>query len=120
MKRCKVIALLVIGQRHDEAAQQKGPLSLAEAALVGMTKDNSTEFRGDPKKAIEWLDKVAESAPDTDWGKDAKKFADELRNLNTQDQVVKLQTSVYSALTPSLPGFDPKMPRDPTHGFPGP
>ncbi|MFM8274617.1 MAG: hypothetical protein ACKODX_20125 [Gemmata sp.] len=90
----------------------------AEAALVGMTRDNSTEFRGDPKKAIEYLDKVAAAAANTDWGKDAKKLADELRNLNTQDQVIKLQTSAYG-IAPALgPGLDPRMPRDPAHGFP--
>ncbi|MBP3955869.1 hypothetical protein J8F10_11290 [Gemmata sp. G18] len=89
----------------------------AEAALVGMTKEGQQDqFRGDPKKAVEWLDKVAESAPDTDWGKDSKKLADELRNLNTQDQVIKLQTSAYNIPAPTLPGLDPKMPRDPIHG----
>ncbi|AMV27152.1 hypothetical protein VT84_22310 [Gemmata sp. SH-PL17] len=83
----------------------------AEAVLVGMLKDDSLDqFRGDPKKAIDWLDKVAEAAPDTNWGKDSKKLADELRNLNTKDQIVKLQTTVYSIQAPSLPTLDPKMP----------
>ena len=90
----------------------------AEAVLVGMSKEGQVEqFRGDPKKAIEWLDKVTAAAPETDWGKDAKKLADSLRNQNTQQQVVNLQSSVY--VIPTLPKFDPKMPFDPTHGFPG-
>ena len=83
----------------------------AEAALVGMPKEGQiAEFRGSPAKAVEWLDKVADAAPDTDWGKDAKKFADTLRNLNTQQQVVQLHSSVY--VTPTLPKFDPKTPFD--------
>ncbi len=91
----------------------------AEAVLVGMPKEGQlVEFRGSPAKAIEWLDKVAEAAPDTDWGKDAKKFADTLRNLNTQQQVVALHASVYD-LSPTLPKFpfDPKAPKDAAHGF---
>lgn len=99
----------------------------AEAVLVGMPKEGQVvdplnpkaiESRGNPAKAIEWLDKVYEAAPETDWGKDAKKFADTLRNLNTQQQVVQLQSSVYD-LTPTLPKFpfDPKAPKDAAHGF---
>ena len=88
----------------------------AEAVLVGMPKEGQLEqFRGDPKKAIEWLDKVAEAAPDTDWGKDSKKFADTLRNQNTEQQVRLLQTSVYDT-APSLPGLG-SGPLPP--GFPG-
>ncbi len=91
----------------------------AESALVGMLKDDTLDqYLGDPKKAIEWLDKVAETAPDTDWGKDSKKLADTLRNQNTQQQVRDLQRSVYLIPTPSFPGFDPKMPKDAAHGFP--
>lgn len=93
----------------------------AEAALVGMPKESRAanpldprplapgDSRGDPKKAIEWLDKVAEAAPDTDWGKDSKKLADSLRNQNTEQQVRMLQGMVYE-LRPALPKFDPKMP----------
>ena len=94
----------------------------AEAVLVGFPKEGQLlQFRGDPKKAVEWLDKVAEAAPDTDWGKDAKKLADTLRNQNTEQQVRTLQTMVYD-ISPSLPPgfpFDPRMPMDPAHGFPG-
>jgi hypothetical protein len=92
----------------------------AEAVLVGIPMEGQVEkFRGDPVKAIEWLDKLADTAPETDWGKDAKKLADVLRNQNTKDQVVTLQASLFD-LSPSLPkfpGFDPKMPRDAIHGF---
>ena len=94
----------------------------AEAALVGMLKDGTIDqYYGDPAKAIEWLDKVTEAAPDTDWGKDAKKLADSLRNMNTKQQVIEVQRSVYimPTLGPKMP-FDPtgKMPQDPAHGFP--
>ncbi len=90
----------------------------AESALVGMLKDGSLDqYRGDPGKAIEWLDKVAQTAPETDWGKDSKSLADTLRNQNTQQQVVTLQRSAYLIPTPTIPKFDPKMPFDP-HGLP--
>ena len=95
----------------------------AEAVLVGMPREGQLEQRlGDPAKAIEWLEKVANDAPETDWGKDARKLADTLKNQNTQQQVVTLQAMVY--VMPTLPDpkmpFDPRMPLDPTHGFPGP
>lgn len=79
----------------------------AEAVLVGIPKAGQvTERRGDPKKAIEWLDKVAEAAPETDWGKDSKKLADVLRNQNTEQQVATLQARLFdvSAGLPGLPG----------------
>jgi len=80
-----------------------------------MPKEGQLEQRrGDPKKAVEWLGKGAQAAPDTDWGKDAKKLADTLRNQNTEQQVVTLQAMVYD-LTPSLPGFGGPLPP----GFPG-
>jgi hypothetical protein len=90
----------------------------AEAVLVGVPKEGQVEqFRGDPAKAVELLDKVAEAAPETPWGKDAKKLADALRNQNTKDQVITLQSMMFR-LTPSLPGGTfPKMPNDPAHGF---
>lgn len=84
----------------------------AEAVLVGIPKAGQvTERRGDPKKAVEWLDKVAEAAPDTEWGKSAKKLADALRNQNTEQQVATLQTSLFD-ISPDLPR--PKLP-----GLPG-
>ena len=77
----------------------------SEAVLIGMTKEGQiADFRGSPQKAIEWLDKVAEAAPETDWGKDAKKLADTLKNQNTKDQVITLQSMVYD-LKPTLPKF---------------
>jgi hypothetical protein len=89
----------------------------AETSLVGMLKDGTLDqYYGDPAKALEWLDKVAEAAPDTDWGKDSKKLADTLRNMNTKQQLVELQRSVY--IMPTLPVFNPKMPFDPTGKMP--
>jgi hypothetical protein len=99
----------------------------AEAVLVGYPKEGQVanpldpkplESRGDPKKAIEWLNKVAEAAPDTDWGKDAKKLAETLQNQNTEQQVRTLQSMVYD-LSPALPKFDPKAPNFPGLGGPG-
>jgi hypothetical protein len=89
----------------------------AEAALVGMLKEGTLDqYYGDPTKAIEWLDKVAEAAPKTDWGDDAKKLADSLRN--SKQLVLDVQRSTY--LMPTLPGFG-KMPKDDIHGgFGGP
>lgn len=91
-------------------------LAKAESALVGMPKEGTlSEFRGDPKRAIELLDQVADAAGETPWGKDAKKLADVLRNQNTQEQLQTLQRSLYDA-TPKLPGtpdlgpIAPKMP----------
>jgi hypothetical protein len=94
----------------------------AEAVLIGVPKEGQVEqFRGDPAKAIELLDRVSQTAPDTDWGKDAKKLADALRNQNTKEQVQTLQTSMFD-VSPTLPKFpsDPKMPKDPFHGSPSP
>jgi hypothetical protein len=100
----------------------------AEAVLVGIPKEGKVDFRdpgkplppaegrGDPNKAIEWLDKVAEAAPDTDWGKDSKKLADALRNKNTEQQVRLLQNSVFD-VSPALPFGGPGIPGMP--GLPG-
>jgi hypothetical protein len=96
----------------------------AEAVLVGIPKAGQAERpsvapvgpalerRGDPAKAVEWLDKVSEAAPDTPIGKDAKKLADTLRNQNTAQQVATLQASVFR-LSPALPEFEPKSPPPP-------
>jgi hypothetical protein len=88
----------------------------AEAVLVGIPKEGQlTERRGNPAKAIEWLDKAAEAAPDTEWGKSAKKLSEALKNQNTEQQVATLQASLFD-VSPSLPGM-PKMPGLP--GMPG-
>jgi hypothetical protein len=85
-------------------------LAQAEAALVGIPKPGQLDQRrGDPAKAVEWYDKVAEAASDTPLGKQAKKMADTLRNQNTAQQVATLQASVFS-LSPGLPDFTPKSP----------
>jgi hypothetical protein len=108
----------------------------AEAVLIGKSKDSTAPLLdptkilepgaslGNPANAIEWLDRVTEAAPDTDWGKDAKKLADTLRNAKTLQDVINLQGSVY--LVPTLPKsggpkgpFDPQVPPDLIHGGPG-
>jgi hypothetical protein len=90
----------------------------AEAVLIGIPKAGQlAERRGDPKKAIEWLDKVAEAAPDTEWGKSAKKLSEALKNQNTEEQVATLQARLFD-VSPVLPGGGglpsiPGMPRMP-------
>ncbi len=85
----------------------------AEAALVGVPKEGKLdEFRGDPKKAIELLDRLAAEAGETPWGKDAKKLADALRNANTADQVKTLQAGLYE-VKPTLPDLGPLPPTFP-------
>jgi len=87
----------------------------AEAVLVGIPMEGQlAQRRGNPSKAVEWLDKVTEAAPDTPWGKDAKKLADALRNQNTEQQVATLQASLFE-ISPSLPL--PKMPTQPKFPF---
>lgn len=82
----------------------------AEAVLIGMPKEGQLEqFRGDPAKAIEWLDKLAEAAPDTPWGQNAKKLSETLKNQNTRQQVITLQASVY--VMPTLPSLDTPAPQ---------
>ncbi|HEY1187412.1 MAG TPA: hypothetical protein VGE74_07120 [Gemmata sp.] len=84
----------------------------AEAALVGMPKEGAADqYRGDPKKAAEYLDKVAETVPDTAWGKEAKELAASLRN-NPQ-QVINVQDSAYTLPKPVDPLLAPKAPLPP-------
>src|SRR5262249_48450432 len=86
----------------------------AEAALVGVPKEGQLDqFRGDPNKVVEWLDKLAEAAPDTDWAKEAQKLAGTLRNQTTREQGIAPQSRVYTLPRPKLPAFDPKFPFDP-------
>lgn len=88
-------------------------LAKAEAALVGVPKEGKLdEFRGDPKKAVELLDRLAAEAGETPWGKDAKKLADALRNANTADQVKTLQAGLYE-VKPTLPDLGPLPPTFP-------
>jgi hypothetical protein len=90
----------------------------AEAVLVGIPKPGQLEQRrGDPAKAIEWLDRVAQEAPDIEWGKSAKSLADVLRNQNTKEQVVTLQSSLFD-LSPTLPPTT--TPKGPIAPFAGP
>lgn len=85
----------------------------AEAALVGVPKEGKLdEFRGDAKKAIELLDRLAAEAGETPWGKDAKKLADVLRNANTAEQVRTIQAGLYE-VKPTLPDLGPITPKMP-------
>lgn len=76
-------------------------LAKAEIALIGITKDGSTEFRGSPAKAADWLDKLAEVANGTPWGDDAKKTAASLRSA-TAEEIQRVQQQVYK-IEPGLP-----------------
>ncbi|MCI0704937.1 MAG: hypothetical protein L0241_28080 [Planctomycetia bacterium] len=81
----------------------------AEAALVGVPKEGQLDqYRGNPDKVIEWAEKLAEAAPDTDWAKDAKKLADVLRNPTLRKEFIDVQSRAYSQPAPVLP--DPKTP----------
>jgi hypothetical protein len=83
-------------------------LAKAELALVGITKEGRLgEFRGDPREAAGWLDKLATVAEGTPWGEDAKKLAADLRSSDVQlaQKIRDTQTSLYNmTLFPSRPG----------------
>lgn len=112
----------------------------AEEALIGISKagkpQNSLigpiapeDSRGSPDKLAEWLDKLAEAAPNTPWGDDAKKLAAAIhdKQSNTRNEIINVQAALARMQTPSLPGFDPhppiippgNTPPTPTPGVPG-
>jgi hypothetical protein len=100
-------------------------LAKAELALVGITKEGRLDtFRGDPRQAADWLDKLAAVAEGTPWGDDAKKLAADLRSPDAQlgQKIRDTQTSLYNMnLFPSRPGgmFGPGgMPFGPGGGMP--
>lgn len=103
-------------------------LAKAELALVGITKEGRLDtFRGDPKVAADWLDKLAALADGTPWGEDAKKIAADLRSPDIQlgQKIQAVQTDLYNILRfPSRPGggmFGPGgMPFGPGGGMFGP
>lgn len=95
-------------------------LAKAEIALIGITKDGSTQFLGSPSKAAEWLDKLAEVADGTPWGDDAKKTAATLRSA-TAEEIQRVQQQVYK-IEPGLPaggGPVPPIGGPLGSGFPG-
>lgn len=83
-------------------------LAKAELALVGITKEGRIDtFRGDPRAAAEYLEKLAAVADGTPWGDEAKKLAADLRAPGgaSQQDIVRVQTNLYNmALFPSRPG----------------
>lgn len=101
----------------------------AEQALIGISqKDKPLEFRGSPDKLLGWLDKLAEVAPNTPWGEDAKKFAAAIRDTkdNTRNELINVQSAL--AKLPPPPSLDPHPPiispgntppGTPTPGVPG-
>jgi hypothetical protein len=101
----------------------------AEEALVGITKDGKIdEFRGSIDKLIDWLNKLAEAAPETPWGKDAKEQVAALKDPAKRDELTRTQVGLYKieALPPTSP-FSPggappigPIPNIPGGGGPGP
>lgn len=92
----------------------------AEEALIGIPKKDKPQdaaggpvkpedSRGDPKKVVEWLDKLAEAAPDTPWGNDAKKLAAALRETPSKvgGEILNVQSALAKSQTPSLPPLPP-------------
>lgn len=102
----------------------------AEEALIGYSKEGKgDEFRGSVDKLIDWLNKLAETAPDTPWGKDARTLADDLKNPAKRHELEETQKKLYTMPT-LIPGGDPRSPLDtpgvggipglPGGGFPPP
>lgn len=104
----------------------------AEEALIGIpTKDKPQDAtggpvkpedsRGDPKKVAEWLDKLAEVAPDTPWGQDAKKLAANLRETPSKvgSEILNVQSALAKTPTPSLPPLPPVGPGPTPPSLPG-
>src|SRR5204863_7906783 len=85
----------------------------AEEALIGISqKDKPLEFRGSPDRLVGWLDKLAEAAPNTPWGEDAKKFAAAIRDNkdNTRDELINVQQALAKLPSPSLDAHPPIIP----------
>jgi hypothetical protein len=102
----------------------------AEEALIGISqKDRPLELRGSPDKLAEWLDRLAEAAPNTPWGEDAKKLAAAIRDNkdNTRNELINVQSALARLPAPSLdmhppilpPGGAPPVPTPPVPGVPG-
>lgn len=89
-------------------------LAKAELALVGINKEGRLDaFRGDPKQAAEWLEKLAGVAEGTPWGDDAKKLAADLRSpdILLGNKIRDTQMRLYDMNQfPSRPGGFPSGP----------
>ena len=99
-------------------------LAKAEVALVGVTKEGSTDMIGSVEKAIEWLDKLAQVAEGTPWAEDAKKAAAALKDTSNpmRNQLTSVQQMVYKiGAAPSVPGgpLSPGASPFGSHSFPG-
>jgi hypothetical protein len=97
-----------------------------EEALIGVSKEGkSGEFYGGIDKLIERLQRLAEAAPGTPWGEDAKKRAETLRNDRAaRDELTRIQVALYTLPTgPTLPPLGPTAPGGlspgPVPGLPG-
>ena len=87
-------------------------LAKAEAALIGLTKENSIEFRGSIKALSDHLDKLAEVADGTPWGEDAKKLSAALKAPSSTigDELLRVQIGLYKLEPQLLPGVGPQSP----------
>ena len=92
----------------------------AEEALIGISrKDNPLEFRGSPDRLVEWLNKLAEAAPDTPWAEDARKLAAAVKDNtnNTRNELINVQSGL--AKLPASPTLGPLPPLGPGGTLPG-
>ena len=102
-------------------------LAKAEAALIGITKEGSLDFRGSIKALIGYLDKLAEVADGTPWGEEAKKLADSLKASPSPiaEEIPRVQLNLYKMdprLAPGsglLPPVGPGPPGGRIPGLPG-
>jgi hypothetical protein len=97
-------------------------LAKSEIALIGVTKEGSTDIIGSVEKATEWLDKLAQVAEGTPWGEDAKKAAAALKDKSNpmRNEITSVQQMVYKlGPPPSLPGGGPLSPGGSPFGLPG-
>jgi hypothetical protein len=91
----------------------------AEEALIGVSREGKPdEFYGSIDRLVERLQKLAEAAPGTPWGEDAKKRAEALKNDRAaRDELTRVQVALYTLPTgPTLPPLDPNPFGGPTPG----
>lgn len=103
----------------------------AEQMLIGIEKEGApNQYRGSVDKFVERINKLAEVAPDTAWGKAARTRADELKDPAARTRLVEYQIQECKlkpkpkmpAMPPGLGGMPPGMDipgLPPLSGFPG-